>query len=100
MTINPLGEFFVKFQAAPLDAVTPILEETPCPALMRAGPKLAEALLEQTGRMQPLARRKQDFQRASAIQVQALPVRQQVEFLPLDVAPLGVSVCDTCVGGI
>src|SRR6266480_1978497 len=88
MTIDHRGEFLVRLEPLPLEARAPLLEEAPCPALAFVAPQLAEALLENVGRVEPFVRRQQRLQRLLAVQREILPARQQRVFLALDVAPL------------
>ena len=54
MTIDHRGELFIGNEPLPLQACTPVLKETPCPGLALVAPKLAEAILEHIGRVEPL----------------------------------------------
>src|SRR6202043_3144001 len=72
----------------PLEACAPVLEEAPRPAFAFVAPQLAEALLENIGRVEPFVGRQQRLQRLLAIEREVLPARQQRVFLALDVAPL------------
>ena len=88
MTIDHLGELLVGLEPLPLEDCPPVLEEPPCPALAFVVPELAEALLENVGRIQPLVGRQQIFKRLLALQRQVLLARQQRVFLALDEAPV------------
>ena len=86
MPINHLGEFPVGFEALPLQARAPVLEEAPRLAFTLVVPELTKGLLEQVGRVLALVRRQQGFERLSALQGRTLSVREQRVFLALDVA--------------
>src|SRR5450759_78610 len=88
MLINHLSEFFVGFQALPLQARAPVLEESPRPALALVIPELTERFLEKICRVQALVGRQQGLQRTLAVQVEILPARQQRVLLALDVLAL------------
>src|ERR1700730_7134569 len=83
-----LRELLVGFEPLPLEAFPPGLEEAPRPAFPFIAPQLAEAFLENIGRVEPLVGRKQRLQRLLAIERQVLLARQQRVFLTLDVAPI------------
>src|SRR5262245_7940726 len=87
MTIYHCREFLVRLEPLPLEARAPVLEETSCPSLAFIAPQLAEALLENIGRVEPLVGRQQRLQRLLTLQREALLARQQRVYLPLDVAP-------------
>src|SRR5271169_3502025 len=65
-----------------------MLKEAPSPALAVVAPQLAEALLENIGRVEPLVGRQECLQCLLAVERQVLPARQQRVFLALDEAPL------------
>src|SRR4029077_5594255 len=88
MTINHLGKLLIGLEPLPLEACTPVLEEAPRPAFALVAPQLAEALLEDIGRVEPLVGRKQRLQCLSAVEREVLPARQQGVFLALEVAPV------------
>ncbi len=88
MPIDHLSEFLVGFAALPLQACAPVLEETPCPALALVAPELAEGLLEQVGRVQPLVGRQQRPEGLSALPGEVLATREQRVLLALDVAAI------------
>src|ERR1700704_275494 len=88
MMVNHRGELLVWPEPLPLEARAPGLEEAPCPAFALIAPQLAEALLEDIGRVEPLVGRQQCLQRPLAVEREVLPARQQGVFLALDVAPV------------
>src|SRR5215204_239310 len=88
MTVDHGGELLIRRQPLPLQAGAPVLEEASSPALALVAPQLAEALLQQIGRVEPLVGRQQRLQRPLAVEREILPARQQGVFLPLDVAPV------------
>ena len=88
MSINHLGEFFVRFEPLPLEAGAPVVEEAPRPRFAFVVPQLPEGLLEQVSRVQPLVGRQQQFERLLAFQGEVLSVGQQGVFLALDEAPV------------
>ena len=77
MSINHLGEFFVRLKALPLQARAPVLEESLRPALALVVPELTEGFFEKIRRVQSLVGRQQSLQRTLALQVEILPMRQQ-----------------------
>ena len=87
MAINHLSELLVRCQPLPLEAIAPVLEEPPCPALALIAPHLTKGLLEEIGRVEPRVRGQQGLQGLAAIEVQVLAVREQRVLLALDVAP-------------
>src|SRR5260370_444537 len=88
MSIDHLGELFVGGEPLPLQAGTPVLEESSCPTLALVVPELAERLLEQVRRIQSLVGRQQRLERLPALQSQVLTPRQQRVLLTLDVAAI------------
>src|SRR5207248_4290577 len=84
MSIDHLSEFLVGFQALPLQARSPVLEEPPCPALPLIAPQLPEGLLQHIRRVQSLVRCEQRLQRPATFQREVLPARQQRVLLTLD----------------
>src|SRR6195256_5190226 len=88
MTIDHLGEFLIRREPLPLEACAPVLEEAPRPAFAFIAPQLAEALLENIGRVEPFVGRQQYLQRLLAVEREVLSAREQRVFLALDVAPL------------
>ena len=86
------SEFLVGFEALPLQACPPVLEEAPCPALalvlpeLTDGPRPATGLPEQVRRIQSLVRREHLLERLSALQREVLATREQRVLLALDVA--------------
>src|SRR6202171_6033233 len=82
------GKFLVWLEPLPLEARAPVLEEAPCPAFALIAPQLAEAFLEDIGRVEPLVGRQQCLQRPLAVEREVLSARQQGVFLALDVAPV------------
>src|SRR6202045_2743073 len=88
MTIDDCHEFLIRLEPLPLEARAPVPEEASCPSLALVAPQLAEALLENIGRVEPFVGRQQRLQRLLAIKREVLPARQQRVFLALDVAPL------------
>src|ERR1700730_9769599 len=88
MTIDHLGEFLIRREPLPLEACAPVLEETPRPAFAFIAPQLAEALLENIGRVEPFVGRQKYLQRLLAVEREILSAREQRVFLALDVAPL------------
>src|ERR1700736_4432667 len=67
MTVDHLRELLVGFEPLPLEACPPVLEEAPRPAFPFIAPQLAEAFLENIGRVEPLVGRKQRLQRLLAV---------------------------------
>src|SRR5271166_275508 len=88
MPVDHRGEFLVRREPLPLQARAPVLEEASCPTLALVAPQLAEALLENIGRVEPLVGRQQCLQRPLAVEREVLLARQQGVFLALDVAPV------------
>src|SRR5712692_11127210 len=88
MTIDHLREFLIRLEPLPLEARAPVLEEASGPSLALVAPQLAEALLENIGRVEPLVGRQQRLQRLPTLQREVRLARQQRVFLTLDVAPL------------
>src|SRR5437879_9234917 len=88
MTIDHLREFLIRLEPLPLQARAPVLEEASGPSLAFVAPQLAEGLLENIGRVEPLVGRQQRLQRLPAVEREVLLARQQRVFLALDVAPL------------
>src|SRR3954451_25090886 len=88
MTIDHRGELLIRFEPLPFEACTPVLEEAPGPALAFVAPQLAEALLENIGRVEPLVGCQQRLQRLLAVEREVLLARQQRVFLAFDVATL------------
>src|SRR5258705_7916276 len=88
MTVDHRGELLVWLEPLPFEARAPVLEEAPCPTFALIAPQLAEALLEDIGRVEPLVGRQQRLQRFLAVEREVLPARQQGVFLALDVAPI------------
>src|SRR5207237_10843253 len=86
--INHLGELLIRLEPLPLEAPAPVLKEAPRPALALVAPQLAEALLEQIGRVEALVGRKQRLQCLLAVEREVLLAREQRVFLTLDVAPI------------
>jgi hypothetical protein len=72
MTINHVGELLVRFEALPLEAGAPVLEEASCPAFFLIAPQLAEGFLQEIRRIEPLVRGQQGLQGLAAIEVQVL----------------------------
>src|SRR5262249_49413640 len=90
MTIDHLGEFLIRREPLPLETCAPVLEEAPRPAFAFIAPQLAEALLENIGRVEPFVGRQQYLQRLLAVEREILSPREQRVFLALDVAPLAI----------
>src|SRR6516225_2841672 len=88
MALDHRRELLIGFEPLPLQARAPVLEEASCPALALVAPQLAEALLENIGRVEPLVGRQQCLQRLLAVEREVLLARQQSVFLTLDVAPV------------
>ena len=84
MLIDHLSEFLVGFQALPLQARSPVLEEPPCPTFPLIAPQLPEGLLQHIRCVQSLVRCEQRLQRPATFQRQVLPARQQRVLLTLD----------------
>src|ERR1700736_96487 len=72
MTIDHLGEFLIRREPLPLEACAPVLEEAPCPAFAFVAPQLAEAFLENIGRVEPSVGRQQHLQRLLAVEREVL----------------------------
>src|SRR5260370_30507983 len=87
MTIDHCREFLIRLEPLPLEARAPVLEKASCPSLALVAPQLAEALLENIGRIEPLVGPQQRLQRLLALYREVLLARPQPVFLPLDVAP-------------
>ena len=81
-------EFRVGFEALPLQARPPILEEARGPTLALVVPELTEGLPEQIRRIQSLVRRQHLLERLPALQREILAPRQPRVFLALDVAAI------------
>src|SRR5262245_30229580 len=88
MTIDHGSELLIRFEPLPHEALAPVIEEAPRPALALVAPQLPEALLEDIGRVEPLVGREQRLQCLRAVEGEVLLARQQGVFLPLDVAPI------------
>jgi hypothetical protein len=88
MALYHLGELLVRLQALPLETGLLVLEEPPRPAFPLVAPELAEGLLEQVGRVEPLVGGQQDLQGIPAFKGQVLPAGEQDILLALDGAPL------------
>jgi hypothetical protein len=88
MPVDHRGEFLVRREPLPLQARAPVLEEASCPTLALVAPQLAETLLENIGRVEPLVGRQQCLQRPLAVKREVLLAREQGVFLALDVAPV------------
>jgi len=54
MTIDHLRKLLIGLEPLPLEARAPVLEEAPRPALTFITPQLAETLLEEISRVEPL----------------------------------------------
>ena len=67
MPIDHLSEFLVGFEALPLQARTPVLEEAACPPLALVVPELTEGLPEQIRRIQAFVCRQQRLERLPAL---------------------------------
>src|SRR4030095_631605 len=72
--------------AANVNDTSPILEEPPSPSCALVVPKLAEALLEQIGGVEPLVGGEQSLQCFLAVEREVLPPREQSVFLAFDIA--------------
>ena len=83
-----VGELLVGLEALPLERGAPVVEEAPRPAFALVAPELAEGLLEQVGRVQPLVGGEQHLQRLAALQREVLAAGQQGVLLALDEAPV------------
>lgn len=83
MAIDHLGELHVGWQALPLEAIAPVLEEAPRKALALIRPELAEGLLERVGGIQTLVGSEQGLERLPAVYAQVLLARQQGVLLTL-----------------
>ena len=57
MPVDHRGKHLIGLETLPLQACTPVLEEAPRPALALIAPKLAKALLEHIGCVEPLVGR-------------------------------------------
>src|SRR6516162_7060435 len=79
-------KLLIGLEPLPLQARSPVLEEAPCPGFTLIVPKLAEALLEQIGGVEPLVGDEQGLQCFLAVEREVLPPRQQSVFLALDIA--------------
>ena len=86
MSINHLGEFLVRFESLPLQAGTPVLEESPRPSFAVVVPELTEGLLEQIGRVQAFIGRQQRLEGMPTFKGEIFAVREQGVFLPFDEA--------------
>src|SRR5262249_45167961 len=84
MTIDHLGEFLIRREPLPLETCGPVLDEAPRPAFAFIAPQLAEALLENIGRIEPFVGRQQYLQRLLAVEREILSAREQRVFLALD----------------
>ena len=72
----------------PLQAGLPVVEEAPRPSFPLVAPQLAEGLLQQVGRVEPLVGSQQRLQGLPAIEGQVVVAGQQDVFLTLDVTPV------------
>src|SRR3990170_8670506 len=88
MPIDHLSKFLVGFEALPLQPLSPVLEESPSPALALVVPELTEGLPEQIRRIQAFVRRQQRLERLAALQREVLAMRKQRVLLALDVAAI------------
>ena len=88
MAIDHLGELHVGWQALPLGAIAPVLEEAPRKALALIRPELAEGLLEQVGGTQALLGSEQGLERLPAVCAQVLLARQPGGLLTQNVTAL------------
>src|SRR4029453_18424006 len=70
MSLNHRGELLVWLEPLPLEAGAPIRKEAPRPALVLVAPQLAETLLEDIGRVEPLVGRQQRLQCPLAVECQ------------------------------
>src|SRR5690242_13913831 len=68
VTIDHFGELLIGLEPLPLEALSPVLKETPRPALTLVTPQLAKTLLEDIGRVEPLVGRKQRLQCLLAVE--------------------------------
>src|SRR6516165_11170678 len=84
-------KLLVRLEPLPLQARSPVLEEASCPGFALVVPKLAEALLEQIGGVEPLVGGHQGLQCFLAVECEVLPPRQQGVFLALDIASVAAS---------
>src|ERR1700751_757131 len=79
-------KLLVRLEPLPLQARSPVLEEASCPGFALVVPKLAEALLEQIGGVEPLVGGEHGLQCFLAVEREVLPPREQGVFLALDIA--------------
>src|ERR1700747_69206 len=79
-------ELLIRLGPLPLQASSPVFEEASCPSFALVVPKLAEALLEQIGGVEPLVGGEQGLQCFLAVEREVLPPREQSVFLALDIA--------------
>src|SRR5262245_42500425 len=88
MALDHRGELAEGFQPLPPQGVFPVREEPPRPAGAVVVPELAERLLQQVGRMQPLVGPEQQPQRLPPLGGEVLPAGEEVVPLPLDEPPV------------
>src|SRR5207244_3242040 len=88
MTLNHFGEFLVGFEALPLQARAPVLEEAPRPALALVVPELTEGFPEQVRCVQAPVGRQHLLERLPTFQREVLAAREQRVLLALDVGSI------------
>lgn len=88
VALDHLGELLVGSESLPLEARTPLIEETSRPAFALIAPELAEGFLEQVRRVEPLVGGEHCFEGLASIEAEVLPMRQQRVLLTLDEAPV------------
>src|SRR5215471_6104482 len=97
MAFDHRCKLLIRLEPLPLQSGSPVLKEAPGRSFAFIVPKLAEALLEQIGGVEPLVGGEQDLQCLLAVEREVLPPRQQSVFLALDIAPQKVADHDPIV---
>src|SRR5262249_21715654 len=84
MGVDHLSKLLIGLQALPLELITPVIEEFPCPGLALVVPKLAEKLLSTLSSIEPLIGSQQDLEVLSSGALQVLLVGKKRIFLAFD----------------
>src|SRR5450755_2953748 len=88
MSFDHRGEFLIRLESLPLQTRSPVLEESPCPALAFVVPELTEGLPEEVRGVQALVGRQDLLERLAALERKVLATRKQRVLLALDVASI------------
>lgn len=99
VTLDHSRELLVGRQPLPLESIAPVVEKPARPTLVLVAPKLAERLLEQVGRVEPLVGLEQQPEAGPAAVREVLSIRQQGVLLPFYEAPPSVPARQPCVLG-